>query len=152
MTDKTLIVGFGSHHGDDAIGWRVIERLVERHLSNCTLRRARVPLDLLDWLGDIDRLILCDAVIDPQGCGEVTKHAWPAATFARCPSSGSHDLGLTKVLELASTLNRLPAHVTLWTIAVKDPEMPLPTSVQAAAVETAAMAIENALSVSPSVD
>lgn len=52
-----LIVGIGSPHGNDRIGWEVIERLETVHPSAQTksgngllLRKATAPIELLDWL------------------------------------------------------------------------------------------------------
>ena len=43
-----LIVGLGSHHGDDQAGWLVIDRLQERGYPTSRLVRLRKPADLLD--------------------------------------------------------------------------------------------------------
>ena len=43
-----LIVGLGSHHGDDQAGWLVLDRLRERGYPATRLARLQHPADLLD--------------------------------------------------------------------------------------------------------
>ena len=46
MSDKvTLIVGVGSDHGDDRLGWHVAQRLEARAAPNLTIRTARTPAE-----------------------------------------------------------------------------------------------------------
>jgi hydrogenase maturation protease len=60
---RILIAGLGSPHGDDQAGWLVVEKLA----SECPddpdimVRRASIPLDLLDWMEGVDVLHICDA-------------------------------------------------------------------------------------------
>ena len=61
----TLLVGLGSAHGDDQVGWYVIDRLSEsiQHRCGIAARRAVIPLDLLDWLDEVHTLHICDASV-----------------------------------------------------------------------------------------
>jgi hydrogenase maturation protease len=62
MSGATLIVGIGSPHGDDQIGWRIAEALMAEHRVGWIIRTARSPTDLLAWLDDkVERLVICDA-------------------------------------------------------------------------------------------
>ena len=45
---QPLIVGLGSHHGDDQAGWLVLEQLQARGYPASHLFRLRKPADLLD--------------------------------------------------------------------------------------------------------
>ncbi len=126
-----LFVGLGSPHGDDQIGWLVADRLAQAPDLSCsvTIRKAAVPLDLLDWLDGIEILHLCDAAETSKAIGELDRWDWQAAgadSFSsrqllpflqRLPARGSHDFELPSVLDLAAKLHRLPARIIVWTIA-----------------------------------
>ncbi|MCA9191733.1 MAG: hypothetical protein KDB03_08225 [Planctomycetales bacterium] len=87
-----LVVGIGSPHGDDAVGWNVIDCLAE-FLSSSQMelttrqqnqfssellsqskkrfslqtRKAAVPHEILDWLSPTNRIHVVDAVLNPPG-------------------------------------------------------------------------------------
>jgi hydrogenase maturation protease len=118
MSCDTLIVGFGSAHGDDRVGWLVADQLKTRLGSRPEIHRAIAALDLLDWLDGVQRLVLCDGC---RGAGPVgSRHLWrwpvPELPFIR--SAGTHDLGIPAVLTLAERLGRLPSEVWLWGIEI----------------------------------
>lgn len=60
---RILIAGLGSPHGDDQAGWLIAENLASQcqENSDTMIRRASIPLDLLDWLEGVDVLHICDA-------------------------------------------------------------------------------------------
>jgi hydrogenase maturation protease len=129
-TARTLIVGLGSPHGDDQVGWHVAEALRPRvaGLADVAVRTAPVPLDLLDWLEGFDCLHICDACCSEQppgtlhrltiggsgGDNEPLRGALELATL-RC--GGSHDFGLPAVLELAERLDCLPVRVVVHAVS-----------------------------------
>ena len=116
---RTLFAGIGSQHGDDRIGWLVADALRERLPSDVEVRQASTPSQLLDWLGGIDRLVVCDACLAPAVAGTTNRtrlHRWdwpvPDATSLR--SASSHAFGLPQVLQLAEQLGNLPAEVIVF--------------------------------------
>jgi hydrogenase maturation protease len=116
---KTLIVGLGSPHGDDQLGWRVAERLaLELASSDIDVRTARSAGELLDWLGGFDQLIVCDACENQGSPGRVHCWNWPAAELSLARASGSHDFGLASTLALADELGYLPGVVIV--VAVEE--------------------------------
>ncbi len=130
QTAGTLLVGLGSAHGDDQVGWYVIDRLAGwiEHRPEIVARRAVIPLDLLDWLDDVHTLHICDACSssgdgDTLHCllwtsGRLIDQSGAEQSFEVIPRSGggSHDFSLCDVLRLAETTRRLPATVYVWTI------------------------------------
>ncbi len=134
MGDKqSLFVGIGSPHGDDQAGWFVADRLRLKvnALSEIFVRRATVPMDLLDWLDGVDHLHLCDACQSGATPGKLLRWHWSGPAYDRSSdedaagpfhglsalrSTGSHDCGLGQTLLLAERLRRLPAEVTVWGI------------------------------------
>lgn len=119
VTSRTLLVGLGSPHGDDQAGWLVVSELEQRLGGNATklaCRLAKSPCDLLDWLDEVTHLIVFDACESPTQLGELRRWHWPEDRVVRTRSSNSHQLGLPEVLDLATTLGRLPAQVEIRTI------------------------------------
>ncbi|HQR05200.1 MAG TPA: hydrogenase maturation protease [Gemmatales bacterium] len=134
-----LLVGLGSHHGDDQVGWRLVEEL--GNLTEVPIRQAAVPADLLHWLTGIDELYVCDAC---QGSGQPGKlHRWeyqssqqalddilPGVETLR--SVNTHQLGLAATLSLARGLHILPRQIVVWGIEGKRFEAGLPISAELA--------------------
>ncbi|MDZ4850994.1 MAG: hypothetical protein SGI77_17040 [Pirellulaceae bacterium] len=136
---RVLVVGIGSHHGDDQAGWKVIELLDPLNLHGVDLRRASVPHDLIDWLDEVSFLHIVDSCITTQ---PLTASPFPRSTGERgarlgvhikdsnpkdlkeaviepslqLRSAGSHQLDVLTVLELAYSLKRLPPNIVLWAI------------------------------------
>lgn len=127
-TSRILLVGLGSPHGDDQIGWRVAEEL-RRRQSEREARVAPTPAALLDWLDGLDCLELCDA-LRGETPGRLHHWEWPTPQLGRLRSSGSHAFGVTAVLELAQKLGTLPTKVHLWGIEATQFEPTCPISEQ----------------------
>ena len=125
MTEpRTLIVGIGSPHGDDQIGWRVADAMRSVESPAVEVREASTPSQLLDWLDGVDRLIVCDACqarrrapVDPasEGAG-IHRWRWPTLQVSMLRSADSHSFGLPQVLQLAERLGRLPQEVIVFGI------------------------------------
>ncbi|NQV27429.1 MAG: hydrogenase maturation protease [Rhodopirellula sp.] len=126
ISRRTLLVGIGSRHGDDQIGWLVAESLRPVTAANVDVRQASTPSQLLDWLDGVDRLIVCDACQRYGGSclenDDVKKNSslhrweWPTLEVSSLRSAGSHAFGLPQVLQLAERLNRLPPVVVVFGI------------------------------------
>jgi len=129
-TTQALFVGFGSPHGDDQIGWLIADRLARDGTlpTSVVVKKAAIPLDLLDWLENLDCLHVCDAFQGAAIPGELRRWEWdvvsdvPTMTelfpnFMRLRCQGSHDFGLAAVLDLALRLHRLPHRIVVWAIA-----------------------------------
>lgn len=121
---RTLIVGIGSPHGDDQIGWRVADSLRSAVSPEVEVREASTPSQLLDWLDGVDRLIVCDACQvrrrfpDDLTDSTLSVHRWqwPTLQVSMLRSAGSHSFGLPQVLQLAERLGRLPQEVIVFGI------------------------------------
>ncbi len=113
----TLVVGIGSAHGDDRVGWLVAEQLREfagHHQFD--LQIAKSPADLLDWVECNQRLVICDACHGLGQVGELRRWSWPAPEISEVSMSGTHNFSLPTVLALAEKLGRLPNEVVIWAI------------------------------------
>ena len=111
-----LIVGLGSHHGDDRAGWMVIEQLEAiGHPAEFLLRIAH-SVDLLDRASPGQPLIICDACQGSGTAGRITRWLWPSDQIVTLRHCGTHDLSLGEVLQLGRTLNCLPEGIEIWGI------------------------------------
>ena len=127
-----LIAGLGSAHGDDRAGWLVAEQLASDNAVQIevVIRKATIPLDLIDWLDGVDTLHVCDACQTLQQGALLRQFFWsegqlipceteggsPALSFSSHRRVGSHDFGLLEVLQLAETIGRLPRQVFVWAV------------------------------------
>jgi hydrogenase maturation protease len=123
-----LIVGVGSFHGDDRIGWYVAQRLVDTGIESADVcvRTAQVPLDLMNWISDFETLHVVDACasdiagpcwrrIDCSGTTGGTVASGPPGIGTR-HASGTHGWSLPDVLDLARRLGQLPSRVVVWAV------------------------------------
>lgn len=115
-----LAVGIGSPHGDDQIGWVVARELSAVMPGEVDAKTARQPAELLDWLHDVEYLIVCDACQSGGAAGTLSRWTWPTDSLATHEYSGSHDLTLPFVLALAERLGKLPKRVTVWGFELGD--------------------------------
>lgn len=133
---KTLVFGLGSAHGDDQLGWLVVDGLA-RAISHADieLRHGTSPSDLFDALDGVDRLFVCDACHSHEIPGIVHRWRWPDLPLASLRGAGSHNLGLGEVLTLAAQLSSLPAEVNVYTVGIASlsPATPLSSAVKVAA-------------------
>ncbi len=117
------VIGLGSPFGDDQAGWRVIDLLHARGLSGIDLIALDRPgHSLINWLPDVDWLILVDAVSSDAPLGSVMRLD-PTRLDETPPSVGSHGLRLAEALQLAATLDCLPSRVDLYGIELGRTDM-----------------------------
>lgn len=114
--DRVLCVGVGSPQGNDRAGWLVIDALAANCPGGLRLLKAGQPVDLLDWIEGVSRLWLVDACQGWGKPGDWSCWRWPAEELPAELSGGTHDLGVSAVLEWARALGRLPGEVRLWGI------------------------------------
>jgi len=124
----SLIVGLGSPHGDDQLGWVVVDRLRPRLAAGITADKVHGGLELLDALGGHHAAIVIDAAAPAGRPGTIRSFAWPAPELARCALWSTHGLGLVQALQLAETLGRLPQRVRIYTIEAQDTSPGAPLS------------------------
>jgi hydrogenase maturation protease len=112
---QTLVIGLGSHHGADAIGW-LIARALKRLDSALSVAEAASAIDILDLMQQKSRLIVCDGCQGAGVPGSIHHWHWPHVELRLLKSSGTHDLSLAEVLQLAETLGCISRHIDLWGI------------------------------------
>jgi hydrogenase maturation protease len=130
----SCIIGIGSPHGDDQVGWLIAEELQHQKIDGLIVHKAQLPLDILDHVEGVEWLGICDAC-QGLGCdGKWQQWTWPDPNIAQQKFAGSHDISLTGTLELAARLKRLPTTVTIWGVEISRcaPESEVSPSVLAA--------------------
>jgi hydrogenase maturation protease len=122
MGSTLRVVGVGSPHGDDRVGWWLADRLAGGSRAGVEVVRAATPLDLIDDLDGVGTLIVADAVRGGGGPrGSVVIRRWPDEADLGAGRDGStHGLGVVEALSLAVALGRLPGRVILFGIEAGD--------------------------------
>jgi hydrogenase maturation protease len=117
-----LVAGIASPHGDDRVGWAVVERLRPLVPESLTIRAVNGGLDLLACLEGQDAAIVVDAA-EPRGQpGRVQVFDWPCPDLVECRPLSTHGPGLVEALHLAAVLGRLPRRVRIYTVEAEAAE------------------------------
>jgi len=134
VDERALVIGIGNRwRGDDAAGLIVAERVAERvaegdaegdteRVAERVAGRPSVrvclhegePIDLLGAWDGFAFAILVDTVVSGAPAGSIVRFdaaAGPLPATVRSPTS--HTIGLAESIELARTLDRLPAYLTV---------------------------------------
>jgi len=115
-----VIAGFGSPHGDDQAGWRVIEALQKRCHFPARLVTIHEATQLLDELDDCRKLIVIDACRSGEWKGSLTRFEWPDPRIEQHHSHSTHGMGVCGALRLAERLGRLPPEVEVFGIEIAE--------------------------------
>ena len=136
LVNWPIVIGLGSHHGDDQAGWLVVRRLRERNFPESSLACLQHPAELLNVIEPDQDLVVCDACSGNGNPGAIHCGIWTPAILVqhrntetdRCqqrlvedaaidrPRKGSHDLSLFEVMELGYSLNSFPVSAEIWTV------------------------------------
>jgi hydrogenase maturation protease len=122
------IVGLGSRHGDDQIGWIAIDRLRLHLPAGVSAVKAASGVELLEFLVGQEDIIIVDAAAPARHPGTVRSFVWPCADLAAHVPWSTHGLGLVEALQLAQTLGRMPGQVTIATVEAHTTAPGLPLS------------------------
>ncbi len=121
-----LVVGVGNEERcDDAVGLVIVRSLQAKNLPDVTIVEARGDGTKLEevWKG-ADNVIVVDAICSgapPGTIHRIEAHVQEVPTgLWRC---SSHSFGVGEAIELARSLNRLPARMTVLGIEGKNFDM-----------------------------
>jgi hydrogenase maturation protease len=118
--EPLLIVGLGSPHGDDRIGWAVIDRLGARPPGAAAARKVRGGAELLELLDGQSGVILVDASAPTGRAGTLRRIEWPSPSLGEGGLVSSHGLGLVGALRMAEAIGRLPRRVVIFAVEAQD--------------------------------
>jgi hydrogenase maturation protease len=114
-----IVVGIGSPHGDDRLGWMAIDRLRTLLPAGIEARAVRGGIELLECLAGQDMGIIIDAMAPIGRPGTIRTFDWPCLDLASHTPSCTHDLGLVEALQLAGAMDQLPIHLVIHTIEAR---------------------------------
>lgn len=120
MAPGLCLIGVGSPHGDDQVGWKVAQAVQLLAGPDCAVHRVASPLEILNRIDGVDWLGICDACRGSGIVGDWGAWNWPDDRMISRVFAGSHDLGLAATLHLAARLGRLPQRVTIWGVEIGD--------------------------------
>jgi hydrogenase maturation protease len=141
MAPRVHVIGVGSPHGGDSIGWRVLERL--RDMARTADWKDQVRLSVLDRPGvrlvehwrDAESVIVVDAMVSGARPGSV-RRLEGAELRALDAQWSSHGLGVADAVALAAALGSLPPRLVVF-----GSELPPEATPTGAAVSAAAHAV-----------
>jgi hydrogenase maturation protease len=116
---SVLVVGLGSPHGEDCVGWEVVSGLAANR-KEVDVLLLREPTELLENLASRDRLWVIDACRSGAPPGTIHRLTWPDERIGQRRGVSSHGVSLEAVLQLAEKLGRLPDDVTLFLVEIGD--------------------------------
>jgi hydrogenase maturation protease len=117
VTSLDRVVGLGSPHGSDAVGWLVIERLRRQAGLRADLVTA-TPDRLTDLARDCRRLVVVDACRGELATGEILRLEWPDPRIDQWPALSTHGFGAGEALRLAEALGWLPPRIVLLVVGI----------------------------------
>ena len=117
---RKCVIGVGSPHGDDQIGWLIADAVHVLAADRCSVHKVASPLEILNWIDDAEWLGICDACRGTGHIGDWNSWTWPDDRIVTQEFAGSHDVGLSATLNLAARLERLPTAIRIWGIEIGD--------------------------------
>lgn len=137
---RPLVAGLGSYNGDDRAGWLTLERLRVLGYPGSLLLPLSHPARLFEQIHRDLSLVICDACIGGEVPGRVRHFNWPSDQVKYERGTGSHDLCMHDILELARELDFSPRSVVVWTVEGREWE---PGTSPAAEVQASAELVGN---------
>ncbi|MBX3444572.1 MAG: hydrogenase maturation protease [Planctomyces sp.] len=116
----TLVVGLGSPHGDDRIGWLVAEEIARRTRDDVAVRCLTLPVDVCTEMQGFERVVIIDACRMSDPIGAARRWTWPAPEIRLLRASGTHAIGLPESLALAERIGGLPPEVVVWGVSARN--------------------------------
>ena len=128
------IIGVGSPHGDDQVGWMAIEMLQQEPSVNARLCAVGDPVDILERASGVRRLWIVDACRSGSEPGQIIRMEWNSDGISEQQWQSTHRISLMETLQLADTLGRLPDEVIVYGIEIAQclPQSQVCTAVTAA--------------------
>ena len=125
MRAPVRLLGIGSPHGPDRIGWRIADGIERRIRARPELGasmeiHARAAPDgrMLECLEDARLGVFVDALVGIPA-GKMRRFDDPDAFEETCPLT-SHGLGLREMLRLGEVLDALPRSIWIYGVGVSD--------------------------------
>jgi len=111
------VIGVGNpDRGDDALGWRVLDRLRSMDVPGLEcVRSVRDGSRLLEAWEGAASVVLVDAVVSGRPPGTLHRFDASAAPIpSRLGGTSTHALGVAEAIELGRVLGRLPGRLVVY--------------------------------------
>lgn len=120
MPSRELVIGLGSPHGDDRVGWDVIQALRDLNVQgrSIVIETVHQPWSLLDHFQKQDIAILVDGCVTGRSPGTIIELNIDALKQGNPTQSSSHGSTVHDAIELAKTLGTCPKQVIIFGIEV----------------------------------
>ncbi len=121
---SVLIIGVGSPHGSDSLGWEAVrllqqDKVFSKQPGLRLLCMDRPGARLLDVMQPNDKVILVDAVSASQPLGSLIRLGMDDIKAGEDKMS-THSIGLADAIQLGRTLQRLPRQLLLLGLETGD--------------------------------
>ncbi len=115
------VIGIGSHHGVDRLGWLLCDHLKNMHWpDDIDIQNCRNPAQLTELLRDCDSAVIIDAVITGQEAGQIIALGMHELQLCAGKHSSSHGFNVSDALKLTKALGQLPNNIAIFGISVTD--------------------------------
>lgn len=128
------MLGVGSAHGDDQIGWSLIDHLLPTHNTHeIGFEKIAAPgASLLSYFQRYDRVLVIDACQQGMAAGEsmLIADAADHLLLDQAPATGfsSHAFSVVDAYKLAKELQIPLPHISLFLIEIEQTEVMAPIS------------------------
>lgn len=113
-----MVAGVGSPHGDDQIGWWIVEMLRRRPDLPARAVTVSEPLELVEYAKNCQRLVIIDGCHTGAPAGTVTRLKWPDSRIEHRHAHSTHSVGIWSALRLAESMGQLPETIEIFGIEV----------------------------------
>ncbi len=124
MNGKSLVLGIGSPVvTDDAVGFRIVDRLRTMALEDVDLEEASTSgLDLIEMMLDYDLVIVVDAIVTTQHSPGTVMVLGEESFHATIHGTNPHEVNVGTALELGRKLepDRMPKEIFFVAVEVND--------------------------------
>ena len=83
---------------------------------------CRTPAQLPQLVQDCEAVVIIDSLLSEYPAGHVINLTWPVPQERYAPGYSSHGITVTEALQLAATLDQLPAQTYLLGLTITEPE------------------------------
>lgn len=117
------VIGVGSHHGADTIGWLACDMLQTQTASQrIDWQLCRTPSQLPELVANYKAVVILDAMLHDKPAGQVLTLNWPGQYEWYQSSCSSHGFNVIEALQLADVLGQLPSHTYILGITLNRPQ------------------------------
>ena len=114
------VIGVGSSHGEDQLGWLVVESLQQILGERESIVYVLCDRTVFDWmlLKQMDQCLFVDAVVSGAKPGTLHQIDLNSGEAEASRSASSHGFSLLDAVALARSLGQFPDHAMLYGIEI----------------------------------